>query len=490
MIFTERTIRIINGLCEIDHPIILYRGDFNVEVRFTIIDCPYKYTVKDASNVIETTNASYGQLVIKTPNGDPIFSEVTSTNEGAIVFTITGDMIDEAIELGNYDFQIRLFDSEKTSRATICPVVGGIKIEEPIAIEDGSTVVADTNEVNVARTNYAVTTTATALDVFDSQGNYIETTWSDKMLITDARLNKIEDGITGVNQKIASIDTGGGNVGVSYDEVNEELTFVESGIVSGGGLTEAQITALDNMFKVCAYTSQDISTQYEAFKSAFGIGDTPADKTLTSISVEYTGGDVAVGTALTALTGITVTATYSDNSTAVVTDYTLSGTIVEGTNTITVTYQGQTASFVVTGVSQSTTNNILQPFLSYLISTALPPMYVITQSGNDYTFAVNSEYTGTVNFQNGRAISPTPLTSGKTYKLSVSEAVNFVIYVYGISKLPESTNNTTEPGTLIGSWQANTTEYTFTPEADYVGLRLAISSTTNITFKDLILEEV
>lgn len=205
MIFTERTIRIVNGLCEIDNPILLYRGDFNVEIRFTIIDCPYKYTAKDASNVIETTNASYGQLVIKTPNGDPIFSDVTATNEGAIVFTITGDMIDETIELGEYDFQIRLFDAEKTSRATICPVVGGIKVEEPIAMEDGSTVVADSNEVNVARANYAVTTTAAALEAFDSQGNYIETTWSDKMLITDARLNKIEDGITGVNQKIANI---------------------------------------------------------------------------------------------------------------------------------------------------------------------------------------------------------------------------------------------------------------------------------------------
>lgn len=206
MIFTERTIRIVNGLCEIDNPIILYRGDFNVEIRFTIIDCPYKYTAKDASNVIETTNASYGQLVIKTPNGDPVFSDVTATNEGAIVFTITGDMIDETIELGEYDFQIRLFDSERTSRATICPVIGGIKIEEPIAIEGGSAVISDTNEVNVARANYAVTTTAAALEAFDSQGNYIETTWADKMLITDARLNKIEDGITGVNQKIANIN--------------------------------------------------------------------------------------------------------------------------------------------------------------------------------------------------------------------------------------------------------------------------------------------
>ena len=80
--------------------------------------------------------------------------------------------------------------------------------------------------------------------------------------------------------------------------------------------------------------------------------DTPT-KTLTSISATYSGGDVAVGTALTALTGIVVTATYSDGSTVAVTGYTLSGEIVEGNNTIIVTYQGMTASFTVTGVSES-----------------------------------------------------------------------------------------------------------------------------------------
>lgn len=71
--------------------------------------------------------------------------------------------------------------------------------------------------------------------------------------------------------------------------------------------------------------------------------------TLTSISATYTGGNVAVGTAMTALTGVTVTAHYSDGSSETVTGYTLSGTIAEGSNTITVSYGGKTTTFVVTG---------------------------------------------------------------------------------------------------------------------------------------------
>ena len=75
--------------------------------------------------------------------------------------------------------------------------------------------------------------------------------------------------------------------------------------------------------------------------------------TLSSILATYTGGEVTVGTALTDLTGITVTGTYSDGSTSAITDYTLSGTIAEGENTITVSYGGKTATFKVTGVAES-----------------------------------------------------------------------------------------------------------------------------------------
>lgn len=75
--------------------------------------------------------------------------------------------------------------------------------------------------------------------------------------------------------------------------------------------------------------------------------------TMTGITATYAGGDVPVGTALTALTGLAVTATYSDGSTATVTGYTLSGAIGEGSNTITVSYGGLTATFSVTGVAES-----------------------------------------------------------------------------------------------------------------------------------------
>ena len=140
MIFTDRTVIVQKGTSSINDTIVLYRGDKNVEIRFTLSEgSPFRYGSGASPNIIEKTEATYGQLVINTPNNLPaIFSEVAPTNEGKIVFKITGEMIDEIDEVGNYSFQIRLFDENKNSRVTLPEVDNGIEIREPIASEDTS----------------------------------------------------------------------------------------------------------------------------------------------------------------------------------------------------------------------------------------------------------------------------------------------------------------------------------------------------------------
>ena len=203
MIFTERTITVVNDSATINKPLILYRGDKNIELKITIAESQFKFRNTDASNVIETTDASYAQLVINTPYNSPIFSDVAATKNGAVIFVITEAMIDEIREVGAYEIQIRLLDDNKQSRASIPPVSNAIEIREPIAIEDGSAV--DSNVVNVAKVNRALTTTSAPLEAFDSQGNYIKKTWGDGDPITDAALNKMEAGIDGVNKKIGNV---------------------------------------------------------------------------------------------------------------------------------------------------------------------------------------------------------------------------------------------------------------------------------------------
>ena len=201
MIYIERTITISNTVdrrtkvnnqsATIDNPVILYKGDKNVEVNFIIENSPYKHRAG-----LETT---YGQLVIKRPDAAPIFSDIAKVSSGKVLFIITGDMIDELTELGNYDFQIRLINADKTSRATLPPVSSGIVIKAPICeettlnnsrINDGSTI------------TYSMRTT----DVFDETGAYNMLNWQDGDTITDAKMNHIDTAIYEINDSKANVE--------------------------------------------------------------------------------------------------------------------------------------------------------------------------------------------------------------------------------------------------------------------------------------------
>ena len=153
MIFTNRTITVKRGVSSINEPIILYRGDKEVEIRFALKEkAPFIFNKEADSNIIENSEAAYGQLVIKTPNNLPaIFSEVVPTDKGKIVFKITGEMIDEITEVGNYSFQIRLFNESMNSRVTLPEVNGGIEIREPIASEDTASTVVITYDATAKR---------------------------------------------------------------------------------------------------------------------------------------------------------------------------------------------------------------------------------------------------------------------------------------------------------------------------------------------------
>lgn len=100
---------------------------------------------------------------------------------------------------------------------------------------------------------------------------------------------------------------------------------------------------------------------------------------------------------------LVVTATYSDSTTAVVTDYTLSGTLAEGTSIITVSYVGKTDTFSVTvslfyerylAISR-TYASTTPPLAAYRVAStagrgcaALP----ITNNNNTYSVTNTSDY--------------------------------------------------------------------------------------------------
>lgn len=194
MIYIERTIEIKKNIAKIEEPIILYKGDKNIELQFMIDNNPFKY-----KSGVELT---YGQLVVKRPTAPPIFSEVAKLSNNKVLFIVTGDMIDELSELGEYDFQIRLINADKTSRGTIPPVAAGIIIKEPLCEEPDN--IATINEATV--NDSIVPASSEILNVFDNNGDYIKTAWKDGDRITDAKLNKIEDALYEINGKEVNVE--------------------------------------------------------------------------------------------------------------------------------------------------------------------------------------------------------------------------------------------------------------------------------------------
>ena len=207
MIFTDRIITVRKGESKINEPIIVYRGDYELEVRFTIMNSKFKFM--SGTNLIESENAAYGQLAILTPYGGNIFSDIAKCNEGTVTFVLTKEMLDQIEEVGLYSFQIRLFDYNKESRVSIPPVEFGIEVREPITSEDHD------NSVNNAIVGYSIAKIADALnekvpDTFNGNGDYNKTIWETGDRITEGKLNKIEDAINTINKNekadVAALD--------------------------------------------------------------------------------------------------------------------------------------------------------------------------------------------------------------------------------------------------------------------------------------------
>lgn len=133
-------------------------------------------------------------------------------------------------------------------------------------------------------------------------------------------------------------------------DLGTELANLKEEISELGGLSDDVKTALLQIAQKVAYIDDDGQDYYDALYDALYPDVPPTPKTLVSISAVYTqSGTVYDTDTLDSLKAdLVVTATYDDSTTETVTAYTLSGTLEEGTSTITVAYGGKTAEFDVT----------------------------------------------------------------------------------------------------------------------------------------------
>lgn len=154
------------------------------------------------------------------------------------------------------------------------------------------------------------------------------------------------------NDQTVSVSVSNSNCSVD----KSSLTFTKDNYNVAQSITVTgahNSTNYTDLTSVITLSSTDVSSQ----QVNVTIKNIDVAKELSSISAVYTQGDSVVypSTSLDSLKGnLVVTATYTDGTSSTITDYTLSGTLTEGTSAVTVAYQGKTTTFNVTVTAEAT----------------------------------------------------------------------------------------------------------------------------------------
>lgn len=191
MIYTTREININGSTATIDEDIYLFKQDSNIELKFIINDTRFTFQTVESSNVVESSNASYFRVKLLNPYGKTINFPIQEVTDNYIVLLITGELIDEDTEVGDYTIQIRLYDKDKNSKLTLPAIANCIHIQQPIfnEVEENTVDTAAIDTASVMESDEG------ELPVVDSTGKYIPTLWNTGDTISKAKINHIEKGI-------------------------------------------------------------------------------------------------------------------------------------------------------------------------------------------------------------------------------------------------------------------------------------------------------
>ena len=403
-----------------DSKVVLYRGDMNVDIEFTLKSVDYVLT-----------ESAFAQLILTRPYATSVFSETFKIENNKVTVRITGGMIDELNEKETYAIQIRLFDSERVARATLPPCYDVIYVREPIAVErtDG-----DEALVNLAKANYALTgrNGERIGDIF-TDGVYNKTIWYDGDLITDGRLNKVENAL----YSISKVDLEQSELIESHthdeyltehqdishlateDYVNEKISQIGPG-GGGGGMTDEEREQLEK-------NTSDIST-------ILGIVDTPPTYTKPTLSISFNTSTLEHNKA----TSVTITPNFKQNDAGLVSKYALYKNGTEIFNNTTVSAYTDSATINHNGsISYSATAIYGDgPIKNTLLGIPYPNTSVkagnVSASGTIRAYALS--YYGVINSstitENDISSLSSRLSSSKSYTYTVSLSEQRIIYMY------------------------------------------------------------
>ena len=198
MIYKKCIMTIAKNTATLDEDIYLFRLDKNIELHFTIVNNKYKFEKSDLNNIIAQTNAAYFQIRLYRSDEIKYTFAIQPTQDGVAVLTITDDLINDPIEVGEYDFQISLLDADKTSMISMPIVTKQLHVCEPLV----------DNQAIMGRAVLGLSSLASGeiKNAFDSEGNYIREVHNDGDILSSQLVNKFEEALDSNTKAIKNQD--------------------------------------------------------------------------------------------------------------------------------------------------------------------------------------------------------------------------------------------------------------------------------------------
>lgn len=199
MIYKKCIMTINKNNATLDEDIYLFRLDKNIELHFSIVNNRYKFDKSDLNNIIAQTNAAYFQIRLYRSDEIKYTFAIQPTQDGVAVLTITDDLINDPIEVGEYDFQISLLDADKTSMISMPIVTKQLHVCEPLV----------DNQAIMGRAVLGLSSLASGeiKNAFDSEGNYIREIHNDGDILSAQLVNKFEEALDTNTKAIKSRDS-------------------------------------------------------------------------------------------------------------------------------------------------------------------------------------------------------------------------------------------------------------------------------------------
>ena len=165
----------------------IFQHDKGIDIYFKLMDTDYL----DLSS-----NYLLSDIVLVSPLKKQIKSDIVPIIDNKILFTINNEIMNQIDEIGNYHVHIRIYD-DKGGRIKLPHFIMSVE-ECEVDDDDLSYGTVDGTAID----NTKVTKYGKELKTFNDDGSYNRTIWISGDVITDSKLNKLEQATSEIRDEI------------------------------------------------------------------------------------------------------------------------------------------------------------------------------------------------------------------------------------------------------------------------------------------------